>query len=231
MTANNASTEPTIITPEISIIEGKPTITSRQIAEDFDRAHAHVMRDIEEAELSDLFRKDNFQESEYSVEGQSRKYKQYILTRDGFTMIAMGYQGKKAMGFKEAYITAFNNMEELLKQDKQPITAVQLQAIRDETTNCTRYLKHKSSSFSQVLYRQMKREFGYSKIELLPVDQYEQVIQWIKSHQSICYQMHGLSTYLEREFVRRIKERDYNEMKDVPVGLFEGYVPALANCI
>lgn len=225
MTAMNASTECATITPEISILDGKPVITSRQIAEDFNKSHMNVIQDIEKAEISEQFRDDNFQKSEYSVEGQSRKYKQYILSRDGFTIIAMGYQGKKAMAFKEAYIAAFNNMEQLLLQDKPAITAAQLQYIREATTNCTRYLKHKSSSFSQVLYRQMKKEFGYSKIELIPLEQYDDVIKWIKNHEPVCHELYKISIFLEREFVRRIKERDYGDMDEIPFGIVDSCKP------
>jgi phage regulator Rha-like protein len=41
--------------------------------------------------------------------------KAYTMTRDGFTFLAMGFTGKKAAGFKEAYIQAFNRMEQELQ--------------------------------------------------------------------------------------------------------------------
>lgn len=101
----------TNLVPELTIINGKPTVTSRQIAEDFGRAHCNVIRDIESLQVTDYFREYNFVLSEYTVSNQTRKYKQYLLTRDGFTMLVMGFSGKKATQFKEAYINAFNQME------------------------------------------------------------------------------------------------------------------------
>lgn len=56
----------------------------------------------------------NFFLTEYTDE-QGKPRKQYILTRDGFTLLAMGFTGAKAMQFKVAYINAFNRMEELIR--------------------------------------------------------------------------------------------------------------------
>ena len=185
MTAANPSTESALIAPEIAIVDGKPTITSRQIAEDFDKANRSVIRDIEESEVSETFRAENFHESEYSVEGQNRKYKQYILTRDGFSMIVMGYTGKKAMAFKEAYITAFNQMEAELSSDRACISAKQLKALRTEVASITRYMKHSGASLAATLYRALKKELGYEKIETLPRSQFEQAMGFIRSHQDV----------------------------------------------
>ena len=38
----------------------------------------------------------------------------YLLTRDAFTLLAMGFTGSRALAFKVAYINAFNRMEQLL---------------------------------------------------------------------------------------------------------------------
>lgn len=90
--------------------------TSRRIAEVFEKRHADVLRDIEELGCSDDFRKRNFALSEYKATGNNKSYKEYIITRDGFSILAMGYTGEKAMRFKEAYIVAFNEMEAELKR-------------------------------------------------------------------------------------------------------------------
>lgn len=56
----------------------------------------------------------NFFLTEYT-DTQGKRQKQYILTRDGFTLLAMGFTGAKAMQFKVAYINAFNRMEQLIR--------------------------------------------------------------------------------------------------------------------
>ncbi|MCD8239392.1 MAG: Rha family transcriptional regulator [Clostridiales bacterium] len=90
--------------------------TSRMIAEVFEKRHADVLRDIENLGCSDKFRERNFAFSEYKVKGNNKTYHEYIITRDGFTLLVMGYTGEKAMLFKEKYIHAFNEMEKELKR-------------------------------------------------------------------------------------------------------------------
>jgi Rha family phage regulatory protein len=73
------------------------------------------MRDIRELKgISAEFRLGNFAESKYADE-QGHFRPEYLCTRDGFTLVAMGYNGEKAMKFKEAYIAAFNKMEKKLQ--------------------------------------------------------------------------------------------------------------------
>lgn len=91
--------------------------TSKLVAIKFEKRHADVIRAIELLECSDEFRQRNFAltlEIKQMPRGASRKDKQYIITRDGFTFLAMGFTGKHAAKFKEDYISAFNAMEELL---------------------------------------------------------------------------------------------------------------------
>lgn len=92
------------------------TTTSRNVAEVFGKEHFNVLRDIENLGCSEDFRKLNFEVSEYKVDGNNKTYHEYIMTRDGFTLLVMGYTGEKAMQFKEAYIKAFNEMEKELKR-------------------------------------------------------------------------------------------------------------------
>lgn len=89
-------------------------VSSLDIAETFEKRHDHVIRDIRELDCSDGFRLSNFGESSY-VNSQNKKQPMYYVTRDGFTLLAMGYTGEKAMKFKEAYIKQFNAMERMLQ--------------------------------------------------------------------------------------------------------------------
>lgn len=91
------------------------TTTSRDVAEVFGKEHKNVLRDIETLQCSEDFRKLNFEPTSYT-DSWNKKQKEYIMTRDGFTLLVMGYTGEKAMQFKEAYIKAFNEMEKELKR-------------------------------------------------------------------------------------------------------------------
>jgi len=107
----------------VSIENEQVFTTSLQIAEAFEKQHKHILEAIENLECSDEFHEPNFRLMFQEVEignGAKRKSKYYQITRDGFTILAMGFTGKKAMAFKEAYIKAFNAMEAQLKGNTLP---------------------------------------------------------------------------------------------------------------
>lgn len=94
-------------------------VDSLYVAESFEKQHFHVLRDIAKitdtkSGLSEEFTKSNFEPSNYK-DSTGRKLPCYALTRDGFTMLVMGYSGQKAMKFKELYIKRFNEMEQFIK--------------------------------------------------------------------------------------------------------------------
>lgn len=88
--------------------------SSRLVAEYFHKRHDAVIRAIKNLNCSKEFRRHNFAES-YYYNLQNKKQPEYLMTKDGFTILAMGFTGAKAMQFKEAYINAFNKMENLIK--------------------------------------------------------------------------------------------------------------------
>lgn len=114
------------------------TTTSREVAEKFEKRHDNVLRDIENliAQMGDAvsskLRVDNqtskispdklimepsnlFIETTYKA-GTGKNYKEYLMTRDGFSLLAMGFTGEKALKWKLDYIKAFNAMEAELKR-------------------------------------------------------------------------------------------------------------------
>ena len=93
-------------------------VDSLFIADAFGKRHDHVIRDIRKiaapnSGVSKEFAERNFKLGSYK-DKQNQKRPCYYLTRDGFTMLVMGYTGKKAMTFKEIYIKRFNEMEEFI---------------------------------------------------------------------------------------------------------------------
>lgn len=110
--------------------EGNLIVSSREIAKNFGKEHHHVVDAIEnkiknltheksevenlttgksEVKISDLFIKDEY-------EHKGNIYKEYLLTRDGFSFMVMGFTGTKADIWKLKYIEAFNKMESALKE-------------------------------------------------------------------------------------------------------------------
>ena len=92
---------------------GVAVTTSYLVAETFGKKHKNVLQDIDKLECSETFRGLNFQLSfkiRELLNGGSKEERYFNITKDGFTILAMGYTGKKAMEFKEKYIAAFNKM-------------------------------------------------------------------------------------------------------------------------
>jgi Rha family phage regulatory protein len=93
--------------------KGIPVVSSRKIAKMFEKGHKRVLQDIRELDCSEEFSRHNFVPSDYKIRG--KKYPEYLMTKDGFTFLAMGYTGKMAAKFKEAYIMRFNQMERFIE--------------------------------------------------------------------------------------------------------------------
>lgn len=89
-------------------------VNSLMVATVFNKRHDNVLRDIQNLDCSDDFRLLNFEESKYTND-QGKKQPCVNMTRDGFVFLVMGYRGKKAAQFKEAYIKRFNEMEEFIR--------------------------------------------------------------------------------------------------------------------
>lgn len=121
--------------PMITERDGKPVTTSRAVAEQFGKQHKNVIQAIEglrttldETEDGRAFNRLNFQPVTLP-DGKGEKRPAYLLTRDGFTLLAMGFTGAKAVQFKVAYINAFNRMERLIKGGGVSAPAPALQSI------------------------------------------------------------------------------------------------------
>lgn len=97
---------------------GQAVTNSLLVAQKFNKNHQHVIRDIESLEKDVSKFGQMFLQDEYD-DTYRRKQPMYIMNRDGFTLLAMGFTGKKALGFKLEYIEAFNSMEEKLKEIAQ----------------------------------------------------------------------------------------------------------------
>lgn len=116
----------TPLIPVVSVHDGKPVTTSLVVAEHFGKRHDNVLRDIDEllAQVPDSFDKLNFESIEREVKiglGFTRKERYFELTRDAFTLLAMGFTGAQALKFKVAFLDAFNQLErELQAQQAAP---------------------------------------------------------------------------------------------------------------
>ncbi len=96
--------------------DGQILVSSVDVAENFEKRHKNVIQSIENIRKSDKgFTGLNFQPSEYE-DSSGRVLPSYLMTRDGFTLLVMGFTGYKAQEWKIKYIKAFNAMEARLKE-------------------------------------------------------------------------------------------------------------------
>ena len=106
--------------PSVSLHSSRPATTSLEVAKFFSKRHDRVVRSIQDliSNTPESFSAPNFGAAEYSDE-QGKPRPMFILYRDGFMLLVMGYTGKKALAMKLAYIEAFNRMEEELARQKE----------------------------------------------------------------------------------------------------------------
>lgn len=94
--------------------------SSRNVSRDFDKQHKHVLEAIDSIKGVAGNWADLFYETTYIHEQNKQEYREFLMNRDGFTLLAMGFTGKKAIQFKLKYIESFNQMEKQLKKLHQP---------------------------------------------------------------------------------------------------------------
>lgn len=88
---------------------GQAVASSRDIAEHFGKDHKHVLESIKNLADENSAAKSMFYETTY--ENRGKRYPMYLMNRDGFSLLAMGFTGKAALEWKVKYIEAFNAME------------------------------------------------------------------------------------------------------------------------
>lgn len=173
---------------EIMLVEVKrisktemTVVSSLDVAETFEKNHRDVMEsirnietNISRAEFSALF----YLESYKASNGKTNPM--YLMTRDGFTLLVMGYTGVKAMQFKLAYIKQFNAMEmtlqgKLIEREKGIAVRQSLTKALQQSTENERMHGHAYSTYTNCIYKvlfgknakQLREELGIGKKENL----------------------------------------------------------------
>ncbi|MFJ7951575.1 Rha family transcriptional regulator [Lysinibacillus sp. NPDC096418] len=181
---------------ELVVIQNRQAVTtSLQVAENFEKRHDHILRDIE------ALKKDvpNFGEMFYDGEtpdSYNRMRKTYYMNRDGFTLLAMGFNGKKALDFKLKYIEAFNQMEEQLKPEQPDGLELALQAA----------LKHTRE------INAIKNDVDYLKGSMRIDSLQQQEIQQT-ANQSVVQALGGKDSVAYKEINRKVFSAFWNEFK------------------
>lgn len=127
------------------------------VAKKFGKNHLHILRDIRNlmGGVSKNGLTPLFVETTYINEQNGQQYPKFVMGRDGFTLLAMGFTGQKAMKFKLDYIEAFNKMENLLKSDdyilqrSQEILSKRLEILTQQNTQLTQQIEQQAKQIEQ----------------------------------------------------------------------------------
>ncbi|MGN1056974.1 MAG: Rha family transcriptional regulator, partial [Comamonas sp.] len=184
MNSTVVTTNAAIATPDLVVVDGQITTTSLQIAEHFGKRHKNVMQAIANLECSPEFNRLNFQPVEY-LDAKGEKRPCYRITRDGFVFLAMGFTGKEAAQWKEAYITAFNKMEAELRAKEKPAA--------DPAIDYTRISPAQAQDLREIVkaivdakiqdypgtWARLQRKFRVNSYLQLPAARYEEARQYL----------------------------------------------------
>lgn len=98
----------------VEVNNNQVVVSSRDIAKNFGKKHGKVLRSIDDLVSQNWLTKNMFFEATREYRGQSFRY--FLMNRDGFSLLVMGFTGSKALEWKLKYIEAFNKMEKELKE-------------------------------------------------------------------------------------------------------------------
>lgn len=196
--------------------------TSLKVAEIFEKKHQHVMESIRKLTVENSTVRKMFVEDSY-LNSRNQRQPMYYMNRDGFTLLAMGFTGSKAMEFKLKYIEAFNKMEKQIKEE----TKFRL------PTN----LNEMSTMFYSVMKDQDKKiEEQSEKVNFLmnlsgltsprnkelTKARNKKVIQVCGGSESNSYQDKSLRSKLYNELFKSYRHRfDVNQYVDTPMKKFD----------
>lgn len=190
-TLTHNSTEPTLVT----VSNNRVITKSTDVAKQFHKQHTKVIRSINSliAETGE-WGIANFGDTLITNEQNGEQYQIYEITRDGFTLLAMGFTGKKALQFKLGYIEAFNMMEaELLRisaESRTPytvnpndtLTAAQAEQLRVALKNkCDALPKDKQAAFMTKGWSKLKTHFGCTYRQI-PQREFSEALSLVTRH-------------------------------------------------
>lgn len=116
------------------IMKDRQAVTdSLKVAESFDKKHKDVLKAWKNLAAQNCATKKMFVESTYVNRG--KEYPMIYMNRDGFTLLAMGFTGKKALDFKLKYIQAFNKMEQQIRNQSERPKLMQKERIEISRQN------------------------------------------------------------------------------------------------
>ena len=214
---------------ELVIMQNRQAVTtSLKVAEVFGKEHRTVIRSIEGLHKN-VQTEQMFVKTIYVHPQNHQEYPMYYMNRDGFTLLAMGFTGKKALEFKLKYIEAFNKMESYIKKQQQfaiPQTfgeALQLAADQQKLIEKNQpkvdYYDEQMRNPGLMTVTEIAKDFGLSAAKLNKFlerkhIQYRQGKHWVIYQE---YAGQGLASYepfaYEEHSIDGTKKKVHNNLK------------------
>ena len=156
----------------LSTQNGEPVASSRDVAKRFGKEHNHVLRDIKALKegVSKNGQTPMFFKSEYTHPQNPQKYPMYLMNRDGFSLLAMGFTGKEAVQWKLKYIEAFNQMEKQLAaqhKEQQAVQDANIQSAIDRVIEARKKLDKNTAFLDECRKSREDSKAKYMKVKAL----------------------------------------------------------------
>ena len=168
----------------LSTQNGEPVASSREVAKRFGKNHRDVLRAIEDilegvrkiAQTPKDITAQNcavtqmFFKSEYTHPQNHQKYPMYLMNRDGFSLLAMGFTGKEAVQWKLKYIEAFNEMEKKLAaqhKEQQAVQDANIQSAIDRVIEARKKLDENTAFLDECRKNREDSKAKYMQVKAL----------------------------------------------------------------
>ena len=196
--------------------------TSLVLAEVFEKKHQHVMEAIRKLTVENSTVKKMFVEDSY-LNSRNQQQPMFYMNRDGFTLLAMGFTGSKAMEFKLKYIDAFNKMEKQIKEETKFRLPTNLNEMSTMFYSVMKDQDKKIEEQSEKVNFLMNLSgLTSSRNKELTKARNKKVIQVCGGSESNSYQDKSLRSKLYNELFKSYRHRfDVNQYVDTPMKRFD----------
>lgn len=188
----------------------KVYVSSRDIAKVFGKEHSKILRDIR-ALPQDNFNQANFGLVEY-MDKKGEKRPEYLLTRDGFSLLVMGFGGEKAYQWKISFIETFNKLEQTVKENtkNKQLEKPKSQTAKIQTAKLLMQLADKykeNKEYSQILDSYAVKELTGQELLPLPI-----VEEQYYTATDIAYELGVSSNFIGRlSNIHKLKTEQYGK--------------------
>lgn len=177
--------------------------TSLKVAEIFEKKHQHVMESIRKLTVENSTVRKMFVEDSY-LNSRNQQQPMYYMNRDGFTLLAMGFTGSKAMEFKLKYIEAFNKMEQIVRQELPQTPEEKLALTMQVTLRLDKRVGKLEKSIDEI---QNKSEIDSDQRYKLWVARNKKAIEALGGKESNAYKDKALSRKTFRSLEHSLKKK------------------------